>query len=65
MCNRRNAKRTTFHGKTTPFAAQKGSFCNAKGVQSKCKRGLIAMQKGFFALLNDNFRSAKKPLFVF
>lgn len=32
MCNRRNAKRTTFHGKTTPFTAQKGSFCNAKGA---------------------------------
>ena len=30
MCNRRNAKRTTFRSKTTPFAAQKGSFCNAK-----------------------------------
>ena len=23
------------------------------------------MKRGFFALLNDNFRSAKKPLFVF
>ena len=58
MCNRRNAKRTTFHGKTTPFTAQKGSFCNAKEAWLQCKRG-------FFALLNDNFRRAKKPLFMF
>ena len=58
MCNRRNAKRTTFRSKTTPFAAQKGSFCNAKEAWLQCKRG-------FFALLNDNFRRAKKPLLMF
>ena len=34
MCNLRNSKRTAFRSKRVRFALQKGSFCNAKGVQS-------------------------------
>lgn len=40
------------------ISRQNDPFCSAKGVVLQCKRG-------FFALLNDNFRMAKKPLLMF
>ena len=52
------AKRPLLHSKRVRFVMQKGYSNNAKGAWLQCKRG-------FFALLNDNFRRAKKPLFMF
>lgn len=40
------------------ISRQNDPFCSTKGVVLQCKRG-------FFALLNDNFRMAKKPLLMF
>ena len=52
------AKRPLLQRKRGRFVMQKGYSNNAKGAWLQCKRG-------FFALLNDNFRRAKKPLFMF